>query len=289
MTSKRLYRLAGIPAVLSLAVLLSGCSLSAGDQKQMENIGPGLLPADSEGATNQTQRIIDLWVGSWAVLWVVGLIAWGLMFWAMIVYRRRKGENAVPAQLRYNNPIETLFTVIPFILVVGFFAFTARDMAEIEKPIEGARQIQVVGKQWSWDFNYIDDNVHETGIQSQFAGETGSEAALPTLWLEKDVPVNIAIDSRDVIHSFWVIDFLYKKDAFPGRTNHMYVVPTKLGTFEGKCAELCGEYHSLMLFNVKVVDSAQYESHMADLEAQGNTGLLDNSLNRNQNLPGTGK
>jgi cytochrome c oxidase subunit 2 len=79
---------------------------------------------------------------------------------------------------------------------------------------------------------------------------------------------------------------LYKKDLIPGKTNYIYFTPTKLGDFDGKCAELCGEYHSMMLFNVKVVDKAEYEAHMSDLQAQGNTGLLGTDLNRNQNLPG---
>ena len=288
MLSKRLYRLAALPLLTTVTLILSGCSTTEAGITHTYDLSLGFLPIGSKGATNHTQTITDLWVGSWIVLWGVGLIAWGLMFWAIIVYRRRKGENHVPPQFRYNNPIEVLFTVVPFIMVIGFFAFTARDMAAIEQPVEGSRQVQVLGKQWSWDFNYTDSNVHEVGIQSQFAGDVGSEAALPTLWLEKDVPVKIALDARDVIHSFWVVDFLYKKDVFPGKTNYIYFTPTKLGTYKGKCAELCGEYHSLMLFNVKVVDGPTYDAHMADLAAAGNTGLIDNKYNRGQNLPGNG-
>ena len=283
MLSKRAIRLASAPIVLSLGLLLSGC---AEVQQTLDNSGAGFLPGKSTDATNHTARISTLWVDSWIVLWAVGIIAWGLMIWAMVAYRRRMGENRIPAQLRYNNPIEALFTIVPFVLVIGFFAVTARDMSAIEAPVDGSRNIQVIGKQWSWDFNYTESNVHETGIQSQFAGEKGSKEGLPTLWLEKDVPVKVALDARDVIHSFWVIDFLYKKDLIPGKTNYIYFTPTKLGDFDGKCAELCGEYHSMMLFNVKVVDKAEYEAHMSDLQAQGNTGLLGTDLNRNQNLPG---
>ncbi len=283
MLSKRAMRLASAPLVLSLGLLLSGC---AEVQQTLDNSGGGFLPGKSTGATNHTGTITTLWIDSWIVLWAVGIIAWALMIWAMVVYRRRKGENRIPVQLRYNNPIEALFTIVPFVLVIGFFAITARDMSAIEAPVEGSRNVQVIGKQWSWDFNYTESNVHETGIQSQFAGEKGSKEALPTLWLEKDVPLKLTLDARDVIHSFWVIDFLYKKDLIPGKTNYIYFTPTKLGDFDGKCAELCGEYHSMMLFNVKVVDKADYEAHMADLQAQGNTGLLGTDLNRNQNLPG---
>jgi cytochrome c oxidase subunit 2 len=232
--------------------------------------------------------IVNLWNGSWIVLWIVGLIAWALMFYAVIVYRRRKGDNTMPPQFRYNNPIEALFTVVPLVLVMGFFAFTADTMEKIEKPVDSELHIQVIGKQWSWDFNYKDNNVYETGIQSQFDGELGSEAALPTLYLPVNTSVEIELNSRDVVHSFWVIDFLYKKDTFPGKTNYMYFTPQREGTYQGKCAELCGEYHSMMLFNVKVVSRAEFDSQMAALAAKGNTGQLDSSYDRNLNLPGNG-
>mgnify|MGYP000607085909 FL=1 len=82
------------------------------------------------------------------------------------------------------------------------------------------------------------------------------------------------------------MSFLYKKDMFPGRWNHVYFTPTKIGTYKGKCAELCGESHSMMLFNVQVVDQATYDAKMQELEEKGQTGKLGIDLNRNQNLPG---
>jgi len=276
--SKRGLKWAVIPAAASIMLFLSGCS-----QQEIER---GLLPG-VPGVTNHTDRITGQWVTSWTVLWGVGIVAWGLMIWALIVYRRRKGETGLPVQLRYNNPIETLFTVVPLILVLGFFAFAARDLAAIEEPIANPDvTIEVVGKQWSWDFNYVNDNVFYSGIQSQFDGELGSEAALPTLYLPVNKSVQIDLYSRDVIHSFWVVDFLYKKDLFPGRTNHMYFTPQVEGTYKGKCAELCGEYHSMMLFNVKVVSQAEYDAQMATLASTGNVGQVGTEYNRNQNLPG---
>ena len=278
MLSKRGLKWAAVPAAASIMLFLSGCS-----QQEFER---GLLPG-VPGVTNHTDRITGLWVTSWTVLWAVGILAWGLMIWALIVYRRRKGETGLPVQLRYNNPIETLFTVVPLILVIGFFAFTARDLAAIEEPIANPDvTIEVVGKQWSWDFNYVDANVFYSGIQSQFEGELGSEAELPTLYLPVNKTVQIDLSSRDVIHSFWVVDFLYKKDLFPGRTNHMYFTPQVEGTYKGKCAELCGEFHSMMLFNVKVVSQAEYDAQMATLAAAGNVGQVGTEYNRNQNLPG---
>ena len=276
---KNAFRWAALPLAATLILVLSGCS--------SYELSRGFLPGEP-GVTNHTDMIVNFWNGSWIVLWAVGLIAWGLMFYAVIVYRRRKGDNTMPPQMRYNNPIEALFTVVPLVLVIGFFAFTADTMEKIERPVASDINIQVIGKQWSWDFNYLDNNVYETGIQSQFDGELGSEAALPTLYLPVNTSVKIELKSRDVVHSFWVIDFLYKKDTFPGKTNYMYFTPQREGTYKGKCAELCGEYHSMMLFNVKVVSRAEFDSQMAALAAKGNTGLLDDSYDRNQNLPGNG-
>jgi len=274
------FKWAALPVLAVLIASLTGCS--------SQEISRGFLPGVT-GVTNHTERIVSLWTGSWIVLWAVGIIAWGLMFWAIIVYRRRKGDAEIPPQLRYNMPIETLFTIVPFVLVLGFFALTARDMGEIEKPVASDYRIEVIGKQWSWDFNYTNNNVFDSGIQYQ---EDGTEAELPTLYLPVNRTVEIDLISRDVIHSFWVIDFLYKKDVFPGRVNKMYLTPQVIGDYKGKCAELCGEFHSMMLFNVKVVSQAEYDAHVSDLAEQGNTGQLTadpndpNNFNRNNNLPG---
>jgi len=276
---KKRSRWAILPIFVGLVALLSGCSA--------QELSRGFLPG-VPGVTNHTDRIVNLWNGSWIVLYAVGVIAWGLMFWAIIVYRRRKGDREIPPQLRYNMPIETLFTVVPFILVVGFFAQTTIDMNAIEKKVDSEYRIEAIGKQWSWDFNYTNNNVYETGIQLQ---ADDKEADLPTLYLPVGKTIEIDLVSRDVIHSFWVIDFLYKKDVFPGFVNKMYFTPQVVGEYKGKCAELCGEFHSMMLFNVKVVPQEEYDAEMARLAAIGNVGQLsanpdDPNFNRNNNLPG---
>ena len=262
---------------IAVALVLAGCT-----QEQLQ----GWLPSTPD-TTNHTSRIIGLWTTSWIVLLIVGAITWGLIIWAAVVYRRRKGQTGLPVQLRYNLPVEIFYTIVPFILVVGFFAFTARDQAAIENnPGDADVKIEVFGKRWAWDFNYLNENVYSAGIQAQVLdGEEGAidESQLPVLYLPVDKSVEIDIESRDVIHSFWIVEFLYKKDMIPGKTNHMYFTPTKIGTYTGKCAELCGEYHSLMLFTVKVVSQEDYDAYLATLPE----GRLDASVNTNTNLPGT--
>ena len=271
-------------------MVLAGCTT-----QELNGYLPGF--ADGEApATNQTERVSGLWTNSWIVLLIVGLITWGLMLWAVVAYRRGRGHTGLPVQMRYNMPIEIFYTVIPLILVLGFFAFTARDQAEIETQWDDPDvSITAIGKQWSWDFQYDGeekdnaDAVWTMGIQAQPAANGDRvESEIPTLYLPVDKKVTIDLRSRDVIHSFWVIDFLYKKDMYIGRDNHWSFIPTREGTFAGKCAELCGEYHSMMLFNVKVVSQAEYDAHLEKLRALGNTGDIDEAYERLQNLPGTG-
>lgn len=282
MRRKYAMKWAMLPAAASLILALTGCT------PQMAGLGG--LPSAGKGITDRSEVISNMWNYSWVILWGVGIVAWALMIYAIVAYRRRKGDTSLPVQMRYNNPIEVLFTVVPLIMVIGFFAFTTKTMDEVDATYAHPDvKIEVVAKQWAWDFNYTNANVYDPGVQLQ--GTTAAQLAAdyknnaPTLWLPVGKKVELDLTSRDVVHSFWVIDFLYKKDVFPGKTNKIFLTPEVPGTYDGKCAELCGEYHSMMLFHVKIATQADYDAHMAQLAAAGNVGQLDDSLNRNQNLP----
>lgn len=276
----RRLRWVAIPLVFVTTLALAGCT-----QEQLQGWLPG-----NPNTTNHTSSIIGLWVTSWIVLLGVGVVTWGLIIWAAVVYRRRKGQTGLPVQLRYNLPIEIFYTVVPLILVLGFFAFTARDQAQLEEPTKNPDvQIEVFGKRWAWDFNYVTDNAYSAGVQADFNPDGSINTDnLPVLVLPVDKTIEIKLESRDVIHSFWVVDFLYKKDMIPAKSNYMYFTPTEIGTYQGKCAELCGEYHSLMLFTVKVVSEADYEAYIAGQKAAGYEGQIGEEYNVNQNLPGNG-
>ncbi|UVY83125.1 cytochrome c oxidase subunit II [Brachybacterium sp. NBEC-018] len=275
--ARRSRRMAAGIALAALA--LAGCT-----EKQQR----GFLPGYSDGqVTDQTQRITDLWVGSWVALVVVGLIVWGLTIWCAVAYRRRKNDTGFPIQLRYHVPLELMFTLLPVVMVLTLFYFTQRDIHEIESlDKDPAVTVTAVGKQWSWDFSYETadgQQVHEpAGVQSFETGVEGASDSLPVLYLPEGETVEFQLESRDVIHSFWVVDFLYKKDMIPGHTTTFQVTPERSGTYRGKCAELCGEYHSDMLFNVVVVPADEFQAHLDELEAEGNTGELGVDLNRNQ-------
>jgi cytochrome c oxidase subunit II len=124
--------------------------------------------------------------------------------------------------------------------------------------------IDVVGQQWSWTFNYT-----EQGEDGQTPYTAGTASQIPTLVLPVDQTIQFNLHSPDVIHDFGVPSFLMKMDVIPGRVNKFQATPTVIGDFAGKCFELCGTYHSRMLFNVKVVSQDDYDAYLADLADQG--------------------
>ncbi|WP_130492905.1 aa3-type cytochrome oxidase subunit II [Motilibacter rhizosphaerae] len=249
-----------MPAV----ALLAGCSTQTKDQ--WERAG---LPAP---ATDHAKTVARLWEGAWVAALLVGAIVWALIFAAAIIYRRRSTDTGLPPQVRYNLPVEVLYTTLPIVMIMVYFFFTAQDQDKVDD-LKGDAQVHitVVGKQWSWDFNYVGDPKNPASTATT-VHETGTPAYIPTLYLPVGQKVEFTVLSRDVIHSFWVPPFLFKRDVVPGLQNRFELTPTKIGTFPGKCAELCGTYHSRMLFNVKVVSPQDYQAELQRLRAAGQTG-----------------
>jgi cytochrome c oxidase subunit 2 len=264
---------------VAVAAVASGCAT--------DTVQRGFLPGYEDGeVTNQTARITSLWTGSWIAALAVGIVTWGLMLWCVAAYRKRKDDHVLPVQTRYHLPLEIMYTAVPILMVLVLFYYTDRDMSAIQDTeAEPDVTIQAIGKQWSWDFNYVDEDVYETGQhvadvgntlteEAEIDGAPGTSEALPTLYLPVGETVKFELQSRDVIHSFWIPAFLYKQDMIPHRTNEFVVTPTREGVYAGKCAELCGEHHSGMLFNVEVVDRDEYDDQMQALRDKGQEGQI---------------
>ena len=231
------------------------------------------------------------------MLLVVGIITWGLMIWAVIAYRRRKGQTGLPVQLRYNMPIEIFYTVVPLILVLGFFAFTARDQAVIETAVRRSRDVSIeaIGKQWAWDFNYVDEDVYSPGIQGQLSDEGAHGLARRVRAADARAcrstrNVEIELNSRDVIHSFWVVDFLYKKDMYPRQDNYMYVHADPRGHLRRQVRR------ALRRVPLARCSSTSRSSRRPSTTTtssrcatRARTASSSSEYDRNQNLPGTGE
>jgi len=248
-------------------LFLAGCSQA--EKQQWSVFG---LP-NGNGVTDRSGVITHLWVWMWITALAVGVLVWGLIIYAMIRFRRRS-DAEVPVQTRYHMPIEILYTAAPLIMVVVIIFFTWRSEDQVlAKPSGGTAEhvVHVVGQQWSWSFSYVNDPALG-GSTTVF--DTGTPSQLPTLWLPVNESVTFDLTSPDVIHSFWVPAFHFKMDVIPGLTNSFSLTPTAIGDYDGKCAELCGTYHSRMLFNVKVVSAADYAQHLQELQAAGDVGNL---------------
>jgi cytochrome c oxidase subunit II len=243
-------------AVAIATLMLGGCAVELVDQW-----GRGGLP---EPATEETPLVGNLWTGTWIAALLVGVLVWGLILWAAFAYRRRGA--GLPPQTRYNLPIEFLYTVAPFTVIAALFFFTVQNQNELlDVSEEPDLTVGVVGQQWAWTFNYLDEDVYATGTTTDPT----------TLYLPVNQTVRFELQSPDVIHSFWVPSFYMKMDVIPGRTNMFQATPNREGSFAGRCAELCGAYHSRMLFKVEVVSQNEYEEHLDTLRDLGQTGEVD--------------
>ena len=213
-----------------------------------------------KGITPQAERIYNIWSGSVIAALAVGAGVWALIFWASFKYRKKSDE--LPKQVRYNLPVEILYTVVPFVIVGGLFFYTARDESKIDEKPKPDMTVQVVGFRWNWAFSYLDTNANGKTVEAaKVVGRPGTPAVLV-------LPTNRSIlfkeTSPDVIHSFWVIEFNFKRDVIPGRVNEFEISKiTKTGTFVGRCAELCGVDHDRMNFIVKVVPEKVFDDYRA--------------------------
>ncbi len=248
-------------AACATALLTSGCS---GREAYENAFGLGW----PKPKTEQAETMYEVWLGSVAAAAAVGLAVYILIAWTVI--RDRKKSDELPRQVRYNLPIEVLYTIVPFVIIAVLFFYTAVAENKVNKLTKDPDvRIGVVGFQWNWQFNYLDDKV-------QVTGEPAKGGA--TLMLPVNARVRFTETSPDVIHSFWVPDFLFKRDVIPGRLNSFEIKPTQIGTYVGRCAELCGEKHDRMNFTVKVVSQADYDAYIAILKADPNA--VANELGR---------
>jgi cytochrome c oxidase subunit 2 len=252
------------PGLLALSLFgllfLTGCSTELVDQ--MKRLG---FPAP---ASDRAMPILNLWIGTWIAAFAVGIAMWGVILWAANRYKTKHAK--MPRQNRYNLPMEIFYTIAPFIIIAVLFYYTVLAQNEVKaRAPDPEVTIDVVGQKWSWTFNYKAADNPAVGSD---VWEAGTINKTPDLYLPAGKLVEFRLTSPDVIHSFWVISFYEKLDVIPGRVNILQLRPTTEGVFAGKCAELCGTYHSAMLFNVHVVSESEYNAYLNSLEAKGQTG-----------------
>jgi cytochrome c oxidase subunit 2 len=206
----------------------------------------------------------DMWIGATIAALVVGFLVWGLIFWCVVRYRKR--GDALPVQTRYNLPMEVLYTLAPFLVVAVLFYHTAVIQAEAQRHSPAPDHVvEVVAFKWNWQFNYRDGIGPEANT---VASTSGSSTQVPVLVLPTDQRIRFELQGRDVIHSFWVPELLFKRDVFPGSIRNTFEVliqVDKEGAYVGRCAELCGTYHSMMSFELRAVSLDRYQRYLTVL------------------------
>src|SRR5438309_6635177 len=226
--------------------------------------GSGLLIAltgcAQAGATEQGQKVHSLYNVILMLAAPVFVIVEALLLWFII--RGRRTGTADPPQTFGTRRALIIFFLIPTLIVAVDYVFGERTLADVQKQDPNPTVvIRVEGFQWEWTFYYLNEGFFTTGKTLV----RPAEMVVPV-----DEPIHIELESRDVIHSFFVSAFLFKRDVIPGRHNNFTFTATKLGTFPGQCAEFCGLYHAKMTFFLKVVNEADY---LAWVKAQKEAAL----------------
>jgi cytochrome c oxidase subunit 2 len=219
-----------------------------------------------EGITDQADEMRKLWTGSVIAALIVGIIVWALILWAVVRYRKRGDE--LPRQTAYNLPLEIVYTIIPFIIIAVLFFFTVVTQNKVQqRSADPDLTVAVNAFKWNWQFVYPDSN----GPGGTPVNTVGNSEEIPILVLPTGRTIRFEVASADVIHSFWVPEFLFKLDVIPGnengRNNVFQVTVNRTGAYVGRCAELCGTYHAYMNFEVRAVSGADFDAYIAARES----------------------
>jgi cytochrome c oxidase subunit 2 len=245
----------------SASVLLSGCTWA-----DMPRFG---WP---KSHTTEGEHMQYFWSATFIAALVIGGITWGLMFWAFAFHRKKKGSPLYPKQTKENLPLEIVYTAIPFFLVMGLFYFVVDvDNKVLTIKEDPAVTVKVTAFKWNWDFSYLDaTGATIKDANNQEIHTLGTSEEIPILILPTNKLIEYQLESKDVIHSFWVPDYLFKRDVFPapdvnqvedGDTFQNTI--TQEGAMVGRCAELCGQYHAMMNFEVRGVPQSVFDGYIA--------------------------
>jgi cytochrome c oxidase subunit II len=249
-----------------LAVTVTGCTRADIEDK--------IRFGWPHGVTDQAEKMRLMWSWSSVAALAVGVVVWGLTFW-VCAFHRKRGE-ALPRQTALNLPLEIAYTIVPFLIIAVLFSYTAVIENDVNKlSAKPDTTVHVIGFKWNWEFDYRDKPDHTVTAEMAAKGvpsvvnTVGTAEQIPVLVLPVGKTVRIEEEAKDVIHSFWVIDFLFKRDVIPGVDNQFEVTIDRPGAFVGRCAELCGTYHSEMNFEVRAVSWDKYQHYLTALDQLG--------------------
>ncbi len=254
---------------------LSGAGLALASTRALAEYGLNM----TLGVTPTSHQVYDLHM---LILWicvVIGVVVFGAMFWSILKHRKSKG--AVAAQFHESTGVEIVWTIIPFLILVGMAIPATRTLIAMEDTSDPDMTIKVTGYQWKWQYEYPEEDI---GFFSSLDGESRKARELdsgvgldevPHYLLNVDNPlvvptktrIRFVITANDVIHAWWVPALGWKKDAIPGFINESWAYIEEPGTYRGQCAELCGRDHGYMPIVVVAKPEEEYQQWVAAQKA----------------------
>jgi cytochrome c oxidase subunit 2 len=221
-------------------------------------VATGCVP---QSVTEEGQAIYSLYNLFLYIAAVVFAVVSGLVIWSVLRYRRRGDE--LPTQTHGNNRLELTWTVIPTVIVLILFVLTIQAQDKVlDQSGEADVNITVTAFQWSWRFTY-----EGTGAEV-----VGGPESIPEMRVPVGQTIRVKLISADVVHSFYVPQTLFKRQAIPGTDNFFDLTFEKEGLYHGQCTQFCGLQHPDMMFRVRVVSQGEYQSWLADASRRGAAG-----------------
>jgi cytochrome c oxidase subunit 2 len=199
------------------------------------------------------------------------------IIWQAVKYRRRPGDESrgLPPQVHGNRQIEIVWTAIPSVIIAVLFVLSMVVLTHVNAEPAADLNIRVTGYQWQWTFDYLGDDGKPVVTEAAKGQNEGPTLVLPS-GRELHFDLVSGDGTNDVIHSFFIPAFFFKRDVVPGRTNSFndFIEPGNEGTYVGECAEFCGDFHNAMIFSVQVLTGPKFDDWLkteAAKQARGPT------------------
>ena len=246
------------------------------------------------GVTAISQDVYNLHMLIFWICVAIGVVVFGAMFWS--IYHHRKSRGAIPAQFHESTWVEIVWTVIPMLILIGMAIPATKTLIRMADTRDAELTVKVTGYQWRWQYDYLNEGVQFFSTLSTPQAQIRNLASKGEHYLlEVDNPlvvpvgkkVRILTTAADVIHSWWVPDLGWKKDAIPGFINESWTLIEKPGVYRGQCAELCGKDHGFMPVVIKALPEAEFKQWLAQMQAQNKPGPKTAQNDSNpQTVPG---
>jgi cytochrome c oxidase subunit 2 len=253
-----------------------------------------------KGVSDYSVQVYDMHM---MVLWicvVIGIGVFGAMFYSIFAHRKSKGIE--PAKFSHSTTVEIIWTAIPVLILIAIALPATKGMMQMDSPRDAQGEpvtmdmtVKITGYQWKWRYDYLDEGfgfLSTLTADSNIARQKGSGVDVNTVdnyLLDVDNPlvipantnIRFLLTSDDVIHSWWVPEFGWKRDAIPGFINEAWTHIKEPGTYRGQCAELCGKDHGYMPIVVEVLSPSDYDAWLAE---QNGESVADQSVSADESV-----